>query len=141
MLQDAPHSGFGHIVSWVNDGDSFKVHNTKEFVQYVMPQYFDQTKYESFRRQLNLYGFTRIVRGQHRGVYSHPLFRRDHKDWCRYISRQQQQQQHQQQQQQQRKNIENLANNNNNDDEDDHDDDGESTSDPEGNIGREAVAV
>jgi hypothetical protein len=97
MLQDAPQQGFSHIVSWVNDGDSFKVHNTKDFVQLVMPQYFDQTKYESFRRQLNLYGFTRIVRGQHRGVYSHPLFRRDHKDWCRYISRQQQQPQQQQQ--------------------------------------------
>mmetsp|Transcript_23287 Transcript_23287/g.43233 ORF Transcript_23287/g.43233 Transcript_23287/m.43233 type:complete len:534 (-) Transcript_23287:471-2072(-) len=89
MLQEAPAKNFSHIVSWVHNGEAFKVHNTKDFVQQVMPQYFDQTKYESFRRQLNLYGFTRIVRGQHRGVYSHPMFHRAHQDWCRYITRQQ----------------------------------------------------
>jgi hypothetical protein len=90
MLDEAELPGsFRHIVSWVQGGKSFKVHNTKEFVNVVMPQYFDQTKYESFRRQLNLYGFTRIVRGQHRGVYSHPLFQRGHKDWCRFITRNQ----------------------------------------------------
>jgi hypothetical protein len=51
MLQEAPTHNFAHIVSWVQGGEAFKVHSTKDFVSQVMPQYFDQTKYESFRRQ------------------------------------------------------------------------------------------
>lgn len=89
VLEEAPANGFDHIVSWVQNGSAFKVHNAQGFLAEVIYQYFDQSKYESFRRQLNLYGFTRVVRGQHRGVYSHPFFRRGHQDWCRFITRQQ----------------------------------------------------
>jgi HSF-type DNA-binding len=89
MLEEAPAKKFDHIVSWVQGGTAFKVHNAQGFLAEVIYQYFDQSKYESFRRQLNLYGFTRVVRGQHRGVYSHPFFRQGHQDWCRFITRQQ----------------------------------------------------
>mmetsp|Transcript_2352 Transcript_2352/g.4387 ORF Transcript_2352/g.4387 Transcript_2352/m.4387 type:complete len:429 (-) Transcript_2352:885-2171(-) len=74
MLEHAERDGIQHIVSWVNNGTGFKVHNSKLFTEQVMPMYFDQTKYESFRRQLNLYCFARISRGPQRGVYSHPSF-------------------------------------------------------------------
>jgi hypothetical protein len=46
VLEEGPHHNFSHILSWVDGGKSFKVHNTKEFVNVVMPHYFDQTKYE-----------------------------------------------------------------------------------------------
>jgi hypothetical protein len=87
MLQDAERQKFQHIVSWVQGGCAFKVHKSDEFVEEVMPNYFDQTKYESFRRQLNLYGFTRVSRGQLRGIYSHPFFVQTDKSMCRDISR------------------------------------------------------
>jgi hypothetical protein len=106
MLEEAPAKNFNHIVSWVQNGTAFKVHNSQGFLANVIYQYFDQSKYESFRRQLNLYGFTRVVRGQHRGVYSHPFFRQGHQELCRFITRQlpsQSQQQQQQQKQQQLK--------------------------------------
>jgi hypothetical protein len=74
MLENAERDGIQHIVSWVNNGTGFKVHNSKLFTEQVMPMFFDQTKYESFRRQLNLYCFARISRGPQRGVYSHPSF-------------------------------------------------------------------
>ncbi len=74
MLENAHRDGIAHIVSWVDDGTGFKVYNSDAFTKEVMPMYFDQTKYESFRRQLNLYGFTRISRGPSRGIYSHPMF-------------------------------------------------------------------
>jgi HSF-type DNA-binding len=74
MLENAHRDGIDHIVSWVDDGNGFKVHNSDAFTKEVMPMFFDQTKYESFRRQLNLYGFTRISRGLRRGIYSHPKF-------------------------------------------------------------------
>ncbi|KAG7342533.1 HSF-type DNA-binding protein [Nitzschia inconspicua] len=94
MLEEAPAKKFDHIVSWVQNGTAFKVHNAQGFLAEVIYQYFDQSKYESFRRQLNLYGFTRVVRGRHRGVYSHPFFRQGHQDWCRFITRQQPSQLH-----------------------------------------------
>jgi hypothetical protein len=87
MLEDAEHQNWQHIVSWVQGGCGFKVHKSDEFVQEVMPNYFDQTKYESFRRQLNLYGFTRVSRGQLRGIYSHPFFVQSDKSMCRDINR------------------------------------------------------
>lgn len=74
MLENANRDNIEHIVSWVNEGTGFKVHDSKLFTEKVMPMYFDQTKYESFRRQLNLYNFARISRGPQRGVYSHPSF-------------------------------------------------------------------
>jgi hypothetical protein len=63
------------------------VHKSDEFVEKVMPDYFDQTKYESFRRQLNLYGFTRVSRGKFRGLYSHPFFVQMDRSLCQNINR------------------------------------------------------
>ena len=76
MLQDAEQNDFQDIVSWSSTGGSFKVHKPLEFVDKVMPEYFNvQTKYKSFQRQLNLYGFTRIHQGTNKGSYAHKLFR------------------------------------------------------------------
>ena len=40
----------------------------------VLPRFFKQTKYLSFTRQLNLWGFKRITRGIDAGAYYHELF-------------------------------------------------------------------
>jgi len=87
MLEDSEHQGFQNIVSWVKGGAAFKVHDSAMFLKKVMPNYFDQTKYESFRRQLNLYGFTRITRGSDRGIYSHARFQKANRQLCRAITR------------------------------------------------------
>lgn len=39
-----------------------------------MPLYFGQTKYQSFQRQLNIYGFLRLTSGPDQGAYYHELF-------------------------------------------------------------------
>lgn len=90
MLESSERDNYNHIVSWVKDGKAFKVHSNKDFVAKVLPIYFDQSKYESFRRQLNLYGFQRIARGVDRGVISHPNFVRGSRSLCREIKRKQQ---------------------------------------------------
>ena len=51
------------VVSWVNHGTAFQVYSSIDFVGTIMPLYFDQTKYESFRRQLNLYGIKKSSLG------------------------------------------------------------------------------
>lgn len=87
MLDYAREEGLEYIVSWVDDGRAFKVHDSNAFVAQIMPNYFDQTKFESFRRQLNLYGFTRVAKGKNRGVISHPYFQRNARHLCHQIVR------------------------------------------------------
>jgi hypothetical protein len=87
MLEDAEKEIFSDIVSWVQGGTAFKVHNRQEFVTKVMPNYFDQTQFESFRRQLNMYGFSRINKGKDRGVAAHPSFLRGHRGLCEKLTR------------------------------------------------------
>ena len=62
MLEGNGANGMEHIASWQPHGRCFVVHNQQDFVDLVMPQYFQQSKYPSFQRQLNLYGFKRITR-------------------------------------------------------------------------------
>ena len=48
---------------------------------------FADTKYTSFQRQLNLYGFRRISKGEDQGSYFHPKFQRHRKDMLFEIRR------------------------------------------------------
>ena len=61
-------------------GRSFLVHKTKEFTDRIMPKYFNQGKFASFQRQLNLYGFKRLTRGPDAGSYYNELFLRGRPD-------------------------------------------------------------
>lgn len=85
MLENAERENYSHIVSWVRNGTAFKVHDSKAFVEKVLPMFFDQSKYESFRRQLNLYHFTRAARGPERGTISHPCFLQGARSLCEEI--------------------------------------------------------
>jgi len=87
MLENSKRDNYTHVVSWVKNGTAFKVHNTKEFVERILPMYFDQTKYESFRRQLNLYQFARVARGSERGIISHPCLLEGARWLCDEIKR------------------------------------------------------
>ncbi|CAJ1948775.1 unnamed protein product [Cylindrotheca closterium] len=92
MLEQAEQDGLHDIVAWQGDGatygTSFRVFKPQVFVEKLMPRYFKQTKYKSFQRQLNLYGYTRINEGPGKGGYKHKHFLRGNKDLCQYISRQ-----------------------------------------------------
>lgn len=89
---------------------SFVVHKRRSFVESILPTYFRTSKFASFQRQLNLYGFRRMTTGQDRGGkdnvifsvhstlshlyllfqgYYHDLFLRGRGDLCKLIVRQQ----------------------------------------------------
>jgi len=83
MLQDAEIKGLNDVISWWGHG--FKVHKLQDFVKSVLPLYFHQTKYQSFRRQLNFYGFLRVHDDQ--GMYHHKEFVRGDRSRCCFIHR------------------------------------------------------
>lgn len=67
IIDDAEREGNQHIVAWMPSGRSFIVHKRDTFVDHILPRYFRQTKYKSFVRQLNLWGFTYIDQGPDKG--------------------------------------------------------------------------
>jgi HSF-type DNA-binding len=87
LVDNAEKDNYSHIVSWTKDGKAFQVHDVEAFVKTVLPLFFDQSKYESFRRQLNLYQFKRVARGDLRGTISHPNFVRGARWMCEEIKR------------------------------------------------------
>ncbi|OQR94751.1 hypothetical protein ACHHYP_00951 [Achlya hypogyna] len=48
------------VASWAPDGLSFVVYNADKFAAEVIPMYFKHSKFSSFVRQLNFYGFRRL---------------------------------------------------------------------------------
>lgn len=62
MLDAVDKEGLTDIVSWQPHGRAFAVHDIQRFVYQIMPRFFQQHKYSSFQRQLNLYGFMRLTR-------------------------------------------------------------------------------
>lgn len=87
MLDKSEADGLADVVSWAAHGRCFCVHKSKEFVMHIMPQYFKQSKMTSFRRQLNLYGFKRLIGGLDRGGYYHESFVRGDIDLAYNIRR------------------------------------------------------
>eukprot|EP00934_Nitzschia_sp_Nitz4_P002535 Nitzschia sp. Nitz4//scaffold86_size83305//51020//52056//NITZ4_005265-RA/size83305-snap-gene-0.172-mRNA-1//-1//CDS//3329559259//2525//frame0 len=88
MLDDMARNGDHSVVTWQPHGRAFMVHKPKEFVEDIMPKYFNQTKYASFQRQLNLYGFSRLCHGDDKGAYYHMCFVRGKRNLCRNMVRQ-----------------------------------------------------
>jgi hypothetical protein len=79
--------GLAHVISWQPHGRCFSIHMPKEFTDYIMPNYFRQTKLTSFQRQLNLYGFNRLTRGADRCGYYNELFLRGKPFLCKHMVR------------------------------------------------------
>lgn len=75
------------VITWLPQGQAFKVYNSKDFEAHLLPKYFKHSKIASFQRQLNLYGFKRIVKGDDVGAYYHPQLLRGRRDLLRDIQR------------------------------------------------------
>jgi hypothetical protein len=88
MLYFAEEEGLVPIVSWLPHGRAFRVKNKELFVAKMMSTYFKQTKFKSFQRQLNLWGFTRITDGADAGAYYHKYFIRSEAALCKLMTRQ-----------------------------------------------------
>ncbi|PWN18055.1 winged helix DNA-binding domain-containing protein, partial [Microstroma glucosiphilum] len=57
MLEDETIS---NMISWGPTGDVFSVSNPAEFSRLVLPTWFKHANWQSFVRQLNMYGFHKV---------------------------------------------------------------------------------
>jgi hypothetical protein len=73
LLEKAESSGNSHIISWLHDGQSFKVLDKERFVGEIMPLFFRTSNYNSFLRNLNLWGFKRLAKALGREDVSTPF--------------------------------------------------------------------
>jgi len=80
-------AGSRGVVVWAPHGLSFIITCQDRFIEEVLPKYFRHSKLTSFQRQLNLYGFRRITKGEDTGSYFHPQFRRDAPNLVKMIKR------------------------------------------------------
>lgn len=88
MLSQAENDGYSDVCSWMPHGRAFKVHDREAFVNQVMKRFFNGNKYSSFQRQLNLYGFIRMMKkGKDYGAYYHESFLRGEPELCQQMNR------------------------------------------------------
>ncbi|OQR93512.1 hypothetical protein THRCLA_08429 [Thraustotheca clavata] len=60
---------------WSTDGRSFDIIDTNVFAKAVLPQFFRHSKFSSFQRQLNYFGFRKQARRQSNVcTYAHPHY-------------------------------------------------------------------
>uniref|UniRef100_A0A8C6H6S2 Heat shock transcription factor 4 n=1 Tax=Mus spicilegus TaxID=10103 RepID=A0A8C6H6S2_MUSSI len=75
--------GTDHLIRWSPSGTSFLVSDQSRFAKEVLPQYFKHSNMASFVRQLNMYGFRKVVNIEQGGLlrperdhveFQHPSF-------------------------------------------------------------------
>jgi hypothetical protein len=54
---------------------------------FAVPKYFKHTRYKSFQRQLNLWGFKRVTSGHEKNAVHHEHFRRGSPELCNHMIR------------------------------------------------------
>ncbi|XP_022687287.1 heat shock factor protein-like isoform X2 [Varroa jacobsoni] len=88
-------SKYDELISWSSTGQSFIIHNQNRFAKDVLPNFFKHNNMASFIRQLNMYGFRKMVNIDSGGLkgtkddieFYHNFFVRDQESMLEFIKR------------------------------------------------------
>nr|KAF6276897.1 heat shock transcription factor 1 [Pipistrellus kuhlii] len=84
------------LICWSQSGNSFHVYDQGQFAKEVLPKYFKHNNMASFVRQLNMYGFRKVVHIEQGGLvkperddteFQHPCFLRGQEQLLENIKR------------------------------------------------------
>ncbi|XP_062861166.1 heat shock factor protein 4 [Trichomycterus rosablanca] len=85
-----------HLICWSSTGTSFHVFDQGSFAKEVLPKYFKHNNMASFVRQLNMYGFRKVVNIEQSGLvkperddteFQHLYFLQGHEHLLEHIKR------------------------------------------------------
>ncbi|XP_062356180.1 heat shock factor protein 4 [Cinclus cinclus] len=85
-----------HLICWSSNGTSFHVFDQGRFAKEVLPKYFKHNNMASFVRQLNMYGFRKVVNIEQGGLvkperddteFQHLCFLQGHEHLLEHIKR------------------------------------------------------
>eukprot|EP00639_Heterosigma_akashiwo_P013777 CAMPEP_0206378756 /NCGR_PEP_ID=MMETSP0294-20121207/10928_1 /ASSEMBLY_ACC=CAM_ASM_000327 /TAXON_ID=39354 /ORGANISM="Heterosigma akashiwo, Strain CCMP2393" /LENGTH=295 /DNA_ID=CAMNT_0053827455 /DNA_START=75 /DNA_END=962 /DNA_ORIENTATION=+ len=75
-------------IAWNDTGSAFNIVNMEVFTEQILMKYFRHQKFLSFTRQLNLYGFRKVITcGPDEWAYEHKCFLRDRPDLLDFVRR------------------------------------------------------
>ncbi|CAD8074003.1 unnamed protein product [Paramecium primaurelia] len=63
-------------IGWNKDGTTFQILDSSLLTEQIMPQYFKHRNYQSFLRQLNMYGFKKLKNKQGKSEFQHSQFKK-----------------------------------------------------------------
>ncbi|KAK1739241.1 heat shock factor family protein [Skeletonema marinoi] len=85
MMEYAHDFEFSSSISWLPDGSAFFIHDKDVMMNDLAPMFFNQTKFRSFTRQLNIWGFERT--DPKSGRWQHKSFIRGRPDLLEHMVR------------------------------------------------------
>ena len=69
-----------NIIHWDNDGKYFVIENMYDFIEKILPKYYNHNNYASFVRQLNKYNFHKIKTSMNENAFQNNQFMKGQKD-------------------------------------------------------------
>ncbi|KAL7486445.1 hypothetical protein ACHAW6_012041 [Cyclotella cf. meneghiniana] len=73
LMEILANSQISDIITWLPSGKGFIILQKRKFASEVMPLYFKHSKFTSFTRKLNRWGFIRVTKGPESGAYYHKV--------------------------------------------------------------------